>query len=434
MRKRLKKIINHSPLLKVTSLNSVSVFIKMITGFIVNKLTAKFLGPEGMALIGNLRNFLNISHNFSVAGLEKATVKYAAESIANQEKQRTFISTLLGIGFVVCLIIGLLIFSFAEVINNQLFYKNNFTHIIQVLAFILPLHTLNVYLVAILKAYEEFTVVIKIHIIGHLLNLTLFSFLVYFYSLEGALYTLIILPSILVFASLYYFKAYWSIFKLFSFHKLDSKLTKNFGHYALMTLVSSISFPLMYLGVRNGIISELSKEAAGHWEAMNRFSVYYLMFGQNVISLYILPKLIKANSSAQFRAIVWKFYKEVIPFYLVGMICIYLFREPLILLVYTDDFLPTSDLFLYQILGDFLRLLALVISYQFHAKRMTLAFITTDLLLALCLFFFSIIFLKTIGFQGVAFGHFIAYLVYFMVILIYFRKTFIVPLVQKILK
>ena len=80
MIKRLKNIILASPLLKVTSFNSLSVLIKMITGLGVSKLTAYFLGPQGVALMGNFRNFLNIAHNFSAGGLERAVVKYAAET------------------------------------------------------------------------------------------------------------------------------------------------------------------------------------------------------------------------------------------------------------------------------------------------------------------------------------------------------------------
>lgn len=431
MLKRLKKVVQASPLLKVTSFNSLSVVIKMITGLGVSKLTAYFLGPQGVALIGNFRNFLNIAHNFSAGGLERAVVKYAAESEAKQDEQKAFISSLLGIGFLVCALVGVLIFSFSNYINQLLFFDNDFTQVIQMLAFILPLHVLNVYLIAMLKAFEEFKSIIKIHIIGHVLNFIVFAFLVYSFGLQGALLTLIILPSALVLFSLFYFKNYWSIFKIFSWQAIDAKMLKNFGHFALMTLISSISFPLVFLGIRNAIITELSAEAAGFWEAVNRIASYYLMFVLSILNLFILPKMVKAKNNHEFKAIVFNFYKQIIPLYIVGLILVYFIREPLLLLVYTDEFLPAESLFLYQILGDFFRIITLVMVYQFHAKRMTFSFILTDLFLALSLYFSATWFIEEVGLKGAVIGHFVTYVAYFLVILCYFRKVFIFPLFRK---
>ncbi|HBK83540.1 MAG TPA: O-antigen translocase, partial [Flavobacterium sp.] len=47
------KKIAKKELLKITSLNSVSVFFKIIIGFITSKVIALFIGPSGMALVGN---------------------------------------------------------------------------------------------------------------------------------------------------------------------------------------------------------------------------------------------------------------------------------------------------------------------------------------------------------------------------------------------
>ncbi|WP_229731808.1 O-antigen translocase [Psychroflexus planctonicus] len=420
-------MVQSSPLLKVTSFNSLSVIIKMITGLGVSKLSAYFLGPQGFALIGNFRNFLNIAHNFSAGGLERAVVKYGAESENEQEKQKAFISSLLGMGLLVCLIVGILIFSFSTYINRILFYERNFTQVIQILAFILPLHVLNIYIIALLKAFEEFQKIIRVHIIGHVLNLVVFALLVYNFDLKGALITLIIIPSALVFFSLYYFKAYWSIFSLFDWKAFDSKMLKNFGHYALMTLISSVSFPLVFLGIRNSIITELSEEAAGFWEAVNRIATYYLMFVLSMLNLFILPKLVKAKNNIEFKSIVFAFYKQIIPLYVIGLILVYFIREPLLLLVYTDEFLPAENLFLYQILGDFFRIITLVMVYQFHAKRMTISFILTDLFLAVSLYFSATMLIGKFGLEGAVIGHFITYVAYFLLILIYFRKVFIYP-------
>lgn len=428
---RLKNILNTSPLLKVTTYNSLSVVVKMSTGLAVSKLTAYFLGTQGIAFIGNLRNFLNIIHNFSTGGLERAVVKYASETQSSGSQRKVFISSLLGIGIGVCSAVMLLVFFLAKHINVLLFNENDYTAVIRWLAIILPLHVLHVYVLAMLTAFEKFKQIVHIQLISHVLNLLLFSILVYFFAIEGALFTLVILPSAMLFFSLYYFRSYFSIFFLFSWAAIEKQQLANFGQYALMTLVSSISFPIAYIAIRNLLIAEVTTEAAGLWEATNRISMYYLMFVLSILNLFILPKLIKASTQAQFRAIVLHFYKQVIPLFVIGLALVYWLRVHLLRLIFTEEFIPAESLFLYQMAGDFFRVISLVMVYQFHAKQKTLAFIATDLFLVLSLYFCSRWWIFQWGVQGAVFGHFIAYVAYFLVIITYFRKVFLYPLFKR---
>ena len=57
--KRLIDYINSNVLVKVTSLKVVSVIIRIIAGILTSKAIAIFIGPTGLVLIGNLRNFVN---------------------------------------------------------------------------------------------------------------------------------------------------------------------------------------------------------------------------------------------------------------------------------------------------------------------------------------------------------------------------------------
>jgi PST family polysaccharide transporter len=141
--------------------------------------------------------------------------------------------------------------------------------------------------------------------------------------------------------------------------------------------------------------------------------------------------LVKAKDNAAFKAIVFSFYKQIIPLYAIGLVLVFFIKKQLLLLVYTAEFLPAENLFLYQILGDFFRIITLVMVYQFHAKRMTFSFILTDLFLALSLYICSTWYIDKIGLEGAVFGHFITYVAYFVVILMYFRKVFVYPLFRK---
>ncbi len=422
MQKRLKKILSNSPLLKVTSLNSVSIVIKMITGFIVTKLSAKFLGPQGIALIGNLRDFQTLITNLASGGLEKAIIKYSAEYRKNEKDLSTFYSTITYSTLLLLVIFSGLSLFFAEEINNYIFQKRDFTYLIQILAIVLPLHVFNAFLTNLLKGFAEFKKVIRIEVASHFLNLGLFLLLFYLFDLEGALLNLILLPVTVLLYALYQARDFLGQF--FNFKKLDFStiLLGNLGQYALMALISSICFPFAYLGIRNLIIEQLSESDAGYWDAMNRLANYYMLFILSLLNLYILPKLASAEGANEFRAIVFDFYKKIIPLFTLGLVFVYLLREIVIKIVFSEEFIPATQLFFWQLSGDFFRVLALVLAYQFHAKKMVIHFIVTDVILALALYLFSLLFLPIMSLEGIVFAHFLAYFIYFLLVLFIFRK------------
>lgn len=395
----------------------------MITGFIVTKLSAKFLGPQGITLIGNLRDVQKVISNFASGGLEKAIIKYGSEFKEDTENLKSFYSTILLSSAFLMLIIMSICFYFAVEINQYIFQHRDYTYIIQIFAVVLPFHVFNSFLTNLLKGFAEFKKVIRIEVASHFLNLGLFVALLYLFDLEGALLNLIVLPVVVLIYALYQSRHFLK--NVFSFRKIDFSmpLFKNLGQYALMALVSSICFPIAYLGIRNYIIEDFSESQAGFWDAINRITNYYMLFILSLLNLYILPKLASAKSNKEFREVVFDFYKKIIPLFACGLLGVYLFKDTLIKLIFSEEFLPTSELFFWQLWGDFFRVVALVLAYQFHAKKMVIHFIITDVILAISLYALSIVFLPIMGLEGVVFAHFLAYFIYFLIILGIFRRA-----------
>lgn len=421
----IKNFLSKNPLLQVTGFNSLSVFIKLISSFIVSKLTAVLLGTQGITIIGNLRNILSIGQNISVLGLQNAVVKYTGESQSDEDEFNVFISTLFCILLMVSSIVFITIYGFSVQLSDYIFNTAEYHFVFKWLAILLPLHALNVYLNSILKGIEQFKKVIQINILTHVLNVLLFSYCIYAYDLAGALMAVIIVPSAsfaftVVLASKYF--NFWSNIKLKHFSK---QYLSNFGEYALMTLVSAISFPLVYLGIRLYLNDNISLNAAGYWEMNFRVSTFYLVFMQSLLQLYILPKLVSAKGQSEFRTIVLTFYKQVMPLFAIGLLIVFLLREYVILIVSSDEFLPSASLLGWQIVADFFRVLALVMVYQFHAKKMFWRYVITDMLLAIGLYFSVIVLVPYFGLKGVVVGHAIVYVLYFIIILMVFRKVFL---------
>ena len=89
----LKKIIQNK-LFKVTSLNSISILIRIITGFVSSKAIAYFIGPSGMALMGNLRSFTSTIESIGILGLQNGLVQNCAKNQENKEQLNNWVASL----------------------------------------------------------------------------------------------------------------------------------------------------------------------------------------------------------------------------------------------------------------------------------------------------------------------------------------------------
>lgn len=92
-------------------------------------------------------------------------------------------------------------------------------------------------------------------------------------------------------------------------------------------------------------------------------------------------------------------------------------------LLFTKDFVPVTNLFFWQLLGDVFKVCALILGYQFFAKKKTSAFILTELFSLAVLYFFSLYFIKIYGIEGVVMGYALDNFVYFILLLFYFRSV-----------
>jgi PST family polysaccharide transporter len=190
-----------------------------------------------------------------------------------------------------------------------------------------------------------------------------------------------------------------------------------------MALISSVCGPMIFLSIRNNIIERLGIEQAGFWEAMTRISTYYFLFISTVLTIYFLPKLAFATSKKAIQNVFWSYYKGILPFFILGLILIYLLRFFIIQLLFTKAFLPVTSLFFWQLIGDTFKAASLILGYQFFAKKLLLAFVVTEIASLLAMLFLSRYLIGIYQIEGVVIAHALTYFIYFIVLVLYFRKN-----------
>ena len=418
------KSVFKSELFKISSLNSVSVLVRIGTGLITSKLLAIFVGPSGMALVGNLKNFMTSLEAVATLGFQNGIIKGTAE-IKDQESQfKKFVATLFISLTIVSLVLSLFLFLFADYFNATIFgNQTQFKGIVYLLVLTLPWYVASLLFLSILNGLQEFKQVIWISIIGNGISFVCTLLLVWQFKVFGALMVSVLAPALLFFVAFYYVNKKISFWAFIRFSVFDISILKDLSSYSLMAVFSSVVGPVVYIAIRNNVIQNLGISQAGYWETMSRLSTYYMMFISTILTVYFLPRLTVAKDFKETKTIFWSFYKTIIPVFTIGLVGVYLLRFLIINLLLTKEFLPVSDLFFWQLISDFLKAISLILGFQLLAKKHTTFFIIFEVLALLFLYFTSIFLISICGIQGVFIAQALENGFYFMLLAFYFRKS-----------
>ena len=423
--KKLIDYINSKVLVKITSLQTASVLTKIIAGILTSKAIAVFIGAEGLALIGNLRNFVGSFQTIATLGFYKGVVKYVSEFKEDTVKLGQTLSTVYYAGFVSTIIVSFFCYFNAEWINDVIFPTyNNYAHVIRIFAIVLPFYALNMFSFSIMNGFSKYKILIIINIIGQILSVSVALLLIYQNKIEGALISVVIAESLIFLITLVGITNRKSLVSYLKASDVSFTILKKLSPYTLMALFTSVFLPLVAIAIRSYIIENIGYKDAGFWEAMTRISSYYLMLVSSLIALYLLPRFSEINDTKEFKKEVLSFYKTIIPVLAGGLFLIYLLKHYIVIGVFSKEFEPVEELFLFQLLGDFVKILSIVIAYQFLAKKMFWHYILTEAFLIIILYTTSVYFIDLFDdVEGAVVAHFVSYIMYYGIILLIFGSS-----------
>lgn len=402
-------------LLKISVLNGVAVLIKTATMFILNKILAVYVGPAGYAAIGQFQNFIQMVTAFAGSAINTAVIKYTAEYYEDETQQRTIWKTAGSIVLFFSLLFSFSIFLLQKQLSLYIFHTEKYQSIFVWFAVFLTFFTFNALFLAILNGKKEVLKLVIANIFGSLFSLAITSVLAIKYNLYGALVALSIYQSLAFFVTLFLcYKSDWFQFG-YLFGKVDKEIAKKFLAFALMALVSAICVPLSQIVIRSYLTNEYSAIYAGYWEAMIRLSAAYLMLVTTTLGVYYLPRLSELKNLKDIKTEVYLGYKYFFPLAIMGGLMIYILRDWIITVLFSNTFLPMRELFLWQMIGDSLKIGSWILAYLMLSKAMTRLFITTEIIFALTSIILTYIFTQMIGFEGVSVAHMVNYGLYWVV-------------------
>lgn len=426
--KKILRFIQHVTkldIIKVFSFTALSTLVRMLTGFISVKIVAGIIGPAGVALVGQLNNFASIVLSLSTGGINGGITKYIAEYKDDDNKIKDCLSTAFKITIICSLLTGSVLILFHSLLSEVVMLSPEYGYVFTIFGFTILLYALNMGLTSVINGFKEFQKYVKVNIAGSVIGIIFTLSLVWIWELKGALISAVTFQSIMFFISLWMIRKMpwlkWENFK----QKINKELTKKYLNYSIMTFVSASLLPISQMLLRGYVISEISATEAGWWEAMNRISNIYLMVITTSFSVYYLPRLSELTDKNELRNEIFRSYKVIIPCLLVGLATVYLLRHLVIKLLFTPEFLPMENLFIWQLGGDFFKITSWLLAYLMVAKAMTKWYITTEIGFALLFVALGFIFMRVNGVIGITQAYFINYIAYLLIMIFIFRKLLI---------
>jgi len=403
-------------LITTSLLSLIATAVKVGAGIIINKAIAIYIGPSGLALIGQFQNFMQVAMTAAQGGINAGITKYTSEYRAKKQSTAPLFGTTIRITLSCSLVVGVCIAVFSRAASARLLGTEGYIYIFILFGLTLTFFALNQLLLSIINGLKEVNTYIKINISQSLVSLIFSTVLIIFFGLEGALLALVTNQSIVFLLIIWKIRKH-PLLSLGDFSaRFDKKQAKKLMAYSAMALTTAAIVPISHMLLRRYLGESLGWEQAGYWQAIWYISNTYLMVVTTALSIYYLPRLSELTSKKDIRRELFNGYKLILPLVSVLACLIFLLKDFIIAILFTADFLPMRKLFMWQLIGDVIKLAAWLLSYLMLAKALSRMYIVTEILFAASFVGFTIIFVDRFGLIGTTYAFALNYTIYFFTI------------------
>lgn len=413
-------------LVRTTLLSAVSYFFKALAGLLTNKIIAVYAGAPGMALLGHFSNFLSLLQIFP-SSINVGSTKYIAEHHKDTPRMLAHLST----AFIMIVwsgaAISLLLILFSRQVATLVLKDPGYAAVITITGMLSLFVSLNNFWVAILNGLKEIRSYVIVNIAASFVTLLVTAALASRWGISGVLLAFSVSQTIVFILTLYFISRHdWASWQNLTGY-FEKACASRFLKYSVMVAFSSLLSNATSIILREKIMSKLSLDSAGIWQGMLRISDSYMALAISSLSVYYLPRLSEIKDKDEFKKEIWGGYAVILPTMTACSLFVYLLREPIVRLLYTDKFLPMTDLFFPQLAGDFFKLFSWLLGYITVAKAMARWFMFSELLFSTVYLSSGLIFVDKFGLRGAQYAYCLSYMIFsiFMVWLFRFRKKMV---------
>lgn len=326
--------------------------LRIALGFFSAKVSAIYLGPAGMALVGEINNFLQLSTGAVANGAQTGVVNLTAERRQSGDRLPQLWATAVWSVLVMSALMALVVLTNASRLSAWLLFDAKYWPVMVVAAFVVVFAVVDTVLVGALNGLKQVKLVATASMASTVVEFAVFVGLTYTFGIWGGLFAITaIYGSKLVVSSWIAFRS-----QLISpralFGAFDRQTLREIWRFYPMLLAHSIALPLAMILVRSATVRTFGLEAGGYLQAVWRLSDMYVGVLTTALGFYFMANFSSLATNGERGQML---RRTVLQLLVVAVCCasaIYLLRDVIIAVVLTASFAPIRELLPFQLLGD----------------------------------------------------------------------------------
>ncbi len=405
---------------KISLKNSYQVILRFFIGILNIKILSIWLGANGLALMGQFGNFVQIAVNFAGGGINQGVTKLSAVYSSSKNRSQIVLGNSLLISFSLGVIASLASFLLAEELSIFILNDVNYSVWFKAGGILFFSLSCNNVLIAYLNGKRRYKEFIRVNILSALINVIISVPLIYFWRLDGAIFSQFISAVInLVIVGLYCRLDIKNALRNASPSWYTIKRVLGFG---LMLLFASSISPIVSIIIRRVIINHYSLADAGLWEGISRISKTIFGLGVSTLSLYYIPMISNVLSGKLLHDKILDTIKIAMPIIFVIIFLIYIYRKIIVNALFTEEFYEMQEMFLFQNIGDFFRLFNWFFSVTLIIKEKITVYILSEIFMSVVYIALIYFLIPMIGVKNLTLPYMLNTVVYLFLSQYLYRK------------
>lgn len=410
---------------RALGLGGIHSIFRLVLSFITIKFTAVYLGPSGIALVAQLVNFITICHGILGGGIGSATARLYPEFRSDHAGRKRFLSTAWRLACLFAVVSIIVIALCSGPLARWLLTSDEQRAAVMMGGIAVACLLFSTVIVSAINGAGEMGRVVAIHVIASVAGFAVYVPASVLWGITGGLVGFSISQAIMLPISLAMLRGSPNVALDDFLGGLDRAEARRILGFVPMLIAHAIMLPLGLILIRNLVTSHLGLATAGLWQAAWRVSEVYLGVVMASVSLYFLPRLGEVAGTPALRREIVRTFTQAVGITAFAALTIFILRDWVVRIVFTEEFLPVRDLMPFQLLGDVLRMAGWTLGFVLVALVRSRWYIALELLMP-AIYFCSALFLVPVhGAQGVTWSYCLAGLVHFVISVFALRDVLI---------
>jgi len=410
---------------RALGLGGMHSLLRLALSFVTIKFTAVYLGPSGIALVAQLGNFISICHGILGGGIGTATARLYPEFGHDQAGRKRFLATAWRLSALFAVVSIVVIALGSAPLARWLLTSDEYGTAVMLAGVAVACLVLNTVIVSAINGAGEMGRVVVCYAITSVVAFAVYVPASVLWGIPGGLIGFAISQSVCLPVSLVILRWSSSVAPEDFRGRFDRTQAQRILGFVPMLIAHSTMSPLGLVLIRDMLASHLGLATAGLWQATWRVSEIYLGVVMASLSLYFLPRLGEVVGTPALREEIVRTFARAVGITAAVALAIFLLRDWVVRIVFTEEFLPVRDLMPFQLLGDVLRMAAWTLGFVLVALVRSRWYIALEMLIPAIYFGAALYLVPEFGARGVTLAYCLAGAVHFAISVFALRDVLI---------